>query len=296
MIEIKNVIKRFNEKIVLEDLNLTIPKGSIFGLIGINGAGKSTLMRLLATIYKPDSGEIFVDNQNIFESKKNKKKIFFLPDEPYYTLNSTVKSLIDLYKNFYEEFDINKIYYYMNKFSIDTNKKIITYSKGMRRRLFICIALSCNVEYILLDEAFDGLDPIARLDFKEMITDIYEENDEITVILSSHSLKDLDDIIDSFAIINDKKIISCGNTNEQIEQYIKYQLVFKETKNKADFILLNPINIYLNNKIVEVVFKKDDNSHYLNELKKMNPIIIEQMPISFEDFFSVIVRERKYFK
>ena len=296
MIEIKNLTKSFDGKKVLEEINLTIPKGSIFGLIGINGAGKSTLMRIMTTVYKPDSGEILFEGISLFESKEIKKKVFFLPDEPYYSLNASVKSLLKLYQSFYKDFDKDKFYYYMEKFDLDPNKKIINYSKGMKRRFFICIALACKVEYIILDEAFDGLDPLARIEFKNMITDIYEEYEDMTIILSSHSLKDLEDIVDSFAILDNKKVISSGNTNNQIEQYIKYQLAFKENKVCQDFDFLKPIFARIDNKIIELVFKKDEAISYLEELQKMKPVFIEEIPISFEDYFTTIIKESGYIK
>lgn len=296
MIEIKNLTKRFDDKVVLEEINLTIPKGSIFGLIGINGAGKSTLMRLMATVYKPNSGEILFEGSNLFRSKEVKTKVFFLPDEPYYSLNASVKSLIQLYESYYKEFDKNKFYYYMEKFNLEPNKKIINYSKGMKRRFFICVALACKVEYIILDEAFDGLDPLARIEFKNMITDIYEEFEDMTVILSSHSLRDLDDIIDSFAILDNKKVISSGNTNQQIEQYIKFQLAFKEDKTADDFQFLNPISVSVNNKIIEIVLRREKDESYLEELEKLKPAFIEEIPISFEDYFTTRIKESGYVK
>ncbi|MCM1130647.1 MAG: ABC transporter ATP-binding protein [Roseburia sp.] len=296
MIEIKNLTKSFDGKIVLEEINLTISKGSIFGLIGINGAGKSTLMRIMTTVYKPDSGEVLFEGISLFESKEIKKKVFFLPDEPYYSLNASVKSLLQLYQSFYKDFDKDKFYYYMDKFALDPNKKIMNYSKGMKRRFFICIALACKVEYIILDEAFDGLDPLARIEFKNMITDIYEEYEDMTIILSSHSLKDLEDIVDSFAILDNKKVISSGNTNNQIEQYIKYQLAFKENKVQQDFDFLKPILVSIDNKIIELVFKKEETISYLEELQKMSPVFIEEIPISFEDYFTTIIKESGYIK
>ncbi len=296
MIEIKNLTKSFDGKIVLEKINLTIPKGSIFGLIGINGAGKSTLMRIMATVYNYDSGEILFEGRSLFESKEIKKKVFFLPDEPYYSLNVSVKSLLQLYQSFYKDFDKDKFYYYMDKFHLDPNEKIINYSKGMKRRFFICIALACKVEYIILDEAFDGLDPLARIEFKNMITDIYEEYEDMTIILSSHSLKDLEDIVDSFAILDNKKVISSGNTNNQIEQYIKYQLAFKENKVQQDFDFLKPISVSIDNKIIELVFKKEETISYLEELQKMKPVFIEEIPISFEDYFTTIIKESGYIR
>lgn len=296
MIEIKNLTKSFDGKMILKDISFTISKGSIFGLIGINGAGKSTLMRLMATVYKPDSGEILFEGTNLFQSKEIKKKVFFLPDEPYYTLNASVKSLLQLYQSFYKEFDENKFYYYMDKFALDPNEKIINYSKGMKRRFFICMALACKVEYIILDEAFDGLDPLARIEFKNMITDIYEEFEDMTIILSSHSLKDLEDIVDSFAILDNKKVVSSGNTNNQIEQYVKYQLAFKENKELKDFEFLNPISVRIDNKIIEIVFKREEKLSYLEELQGMKPVFIEEIPISFEDYFTTMLRESGYVK
>ena len=145
VIKINNLTKSFDDKIVLENINLTIPKGSIFGIIGINGAGKSTLMRLMTTVYKPDSGEILVEWENVYQSTSIKKKFFFLPDEPYYNLNASVKSLTQLYKSFYKDFDEQIFSYYMDKFSLNKDKKIINYSKGMKRRFFICVALACKV-------------------------------------------------------------------------------------------------------------------------------------------------------
>lgn len=296
MIEIKNLTKSFNDNVVLDNINLTIPKGSIFGLVGINGAGKSTLMRLLTTVYKPNFGEILYEGSNIFSLSDIKKKVFYLPDEPYYSLNAKAKSVLNLYQSFYKNFDMNRFNNYINKFNLDINKKLINYSKGMKRRFFICVALACNVEYIILDEAFDGLDPLARTEFKNMITDIYEDYDNMTIILSSHSLKDLEDIVDSFAVIDNKKIISSGSTNDQIEKYVKYQLAFKDNKVKSDFDYLNPVSININNKIIEIVFKKNEEISYLDELQKMNPAFIEEITISFEDYFNTIVKERGYSK
>lgn len=129
-----------------------------------------------------------------------------------------------------------------------------------------------------------------------MITDIYEDFEEMTIILSSHSLKDLEDTIDSFAILDNKKVISWGNTNEQMEKYVKYQLAFKEVRMAKEFDHLNPIIININNKIVELVFRIDESKSYMEELKKMKPAFIEEVPISFEDYFKTIIKESGYIK
>ena len=168
MIEIKHLSKSFGDKKVLEDLDLVIENGKVFGLVGINGAGKSTLLRLLSGIYKADSGNIYIDGEDVYENEKVKKNIFFLPDEPYYAANTTPLSLISLYETFYE---LDKEVYlnYLNGFALPLKKSMHNFSKGMKRQVFIALALAIKPKYLLLDEAFDGLDPLARLTFKRAL-------------------------------------------------------------------------------------------------------------------------------
>ena len=170
MIEIKKLCKSYGDKLVLNNLSITIENGKIFGLVGINGAGKSTLLRLISGIYKADCGDILVDGENVYENENKKKDIFFLPDEPYYGINTTPLNLIDLYQEFY---DFNKQEYlnYLEIFKLPLNKKMHTFSKGMKRQVFVSLALAIKPKYLLLDEAFDGLDPLARLTFKRAIID-----------------------------------------------------------------------------------------------------------------------------
>ena len=169
MIEIKNLYKSYDgKKDVLQNVTLSIPDSTVFGLVGINGAGKSTLLRLLAGVLKKDGGQVCVDGEEVFENEMVKKEIFFLPDEPFYTSNVTASSLAELYRSVYP-FDDDVYQAYLNKFKLDTQTPIRNFSKGMKRQVFVSLAFAIAPKYLLLDEAFDGLDPLARIVCKKGI-------------------------------------------------------------------------------------------------------------------------------
>jgi ABC-2 type transport system ATP-binding protein len=292
MIEIKKLCKSYGDKLVLNNLSITIEDGKIFGLVGINGAGKSTLLRLISGIYKADCGDILVDGENVYENENKKKDIFFLPDEPYYGINTTPLNLVDLYLEFY---DFNKADYlnYLETFKLPLNKKMHTFSKGMKRQVFVSLALAIKPKYLLLDEAFDGLDPLARLKFKRMIIDLVENNDT-TIIISSHSLRELEDICDSYGLIDNGVIESTGNIQEKINTYHKYQVAFSEVVIKEDFDI-EFFSYKQDRRIIKVVVK-EDLEEFSRKIQKFNPLIIDEINIDFEELFIIEVESRGYIK
>ena len=292
MIEIKNLSKSFKDKKVLNKLNLSIPDGTVFGLVGINGAGKSTLLRLISGIYKADKGDILIDGEEVYENEKIKNTIFFLPDEPFYGINTTPISLIDLYHTFYS-FDKDEYIKYLETFNIPLKKQINNFSKGMKRQVFVSLALAIKPKYLLLDEAFDGLDPLARLAFRRAIIDLVEDNNT-TIIISSHSLRELEDICDSYGLLDNMEITSSGNIQDRLETYHKYQIAFKEVVNKdnLDFKL---ISYNQEGRVIKIVTPL--NLEELGDkINKYNPLIIDEIPIDFEELFIIEVESRGYLK
>ena len=228
MIRIKGIKKSF-DKLVLDNLNLDIEDGTIFGLVGINGAGKSTLLKIMAGIIKPEEGIVYYDDKPIYENIEVKKDVFLLPDDPFYSRNTTPENLIKLYEAFY---NLDKIAYfeYLNGFQIPLKKSMYNFSKGMRRQVFVALALAIKPKYLFLDEAFDGLDPLARLTLKKALLKVQEENN-MTVVISSHSLRELEDICDSYGILEDGHVNSYGDLISSKETINKYQVAFKDEKN-----------------------------------------------------------------
>lgn len=292
MIEIKNLNKSFKDKVVLEDLNLQIEDGKVLGLVGINGAGKSTLLRLISNIFEPDSGVILIDGENVHDNDKIKNQIFFLPDEPYYTSNTTPLNIIDFYDRFYD-FDKDEYINRLRKFNLPLDKHIKTFSKGMKRQVFVCLGLSIKPKYLLLDEAFDGLDPLARLSLKKDLIKLISENGT-TVIISSHSLRELEDICDCYALIDNKRVSSSGAIEDNIAKYHKYQIAFARDINKED-IDFPCESINIDNHFVKIITKLDY-EEFSKAISKLEPLIIDEIPIDFEELFVIEVENRGYLK
>ena len=292
MIEIIGLKKSFKDKEVLDNINLKIEDGKVFGLVGINGAGKSTLLRLLCGVYTADNGSILIDGNEVYENEKVKKDIFFLPDEPYYSNNTTPLSLKDIYKVFYN-LDEEKYLQYINSFQLPLKKSMNKFSKGMKRQVFISLALAIKPKYLLLDEAFDGLDPLARLTFKRALIDLIDECNS-TIIISSHSLRELEDICDSYGLLDNKNISSNGSIDEALTSVHKYQIAFEKEMSEEDFdIKFKTFN--KDGRIIKVVVKEDYNE-FSKLINKYNPLLVDEIPIDFEELFIIEVESRGYLK
>ncbi|MDE6579704.1 MAG: ABC transporter ATP-binding protein, partial [Ruminiclostridium sp.] len=164
MIEINGLNKYFSESGVLslDNVSMIVPDNSIVGLIGINGAGKSTLLRIIAGIYKQDTGTVSVDGERIYENNHAKSKIAYISDDQFYQPGMTMKRLASIHASLREGFSWEKFRNLADRFGLDVNKRLSGFSKGMRRQSDIVIALSYGAKYLLCDETFDGLDPITR--------------------------------------------------------------------------------------------------------------------------------------
>lgn len=280
MIEIKNLCKAFGKKVVYDKADIYIEKGSICGLVGINGAGKSTLLRIISGVMTADSGQVFIDNQPVYENPAVKKRIFFLPDEPYYDAGVTGEKLRELYKAFYP-FDDKVFTRFVRRFSLDLRAPVRNFSKGMKRQLFIAASLACKPEILLLDEAFDGLDPLARLEFKRELIQLQESG--TTVVIASHALRELEDICDSFVLIDDNKVKVSGKIENALGNIFKLQLAFKEWV-PPEYLPEECIRKEVSGRVITVVAQGDKQA-VMEKIAALDPIIMEEIPMDFEDMF-----------
>ncbi len=291
MIEVRNISHSFSGKKVLSGINLCLPEGSIMGLVGINGAGKSTLLRIISGVYTPDSGEVLCDGEAMTEESA-KSKLFFLPDDPYYTIYTTGNSLFELYSVFYPNIDRELFLNQMSVFGLNAASPIRNFSKGMRRQLYVAIALSIKPKYLLLDEAFDGLDPLARLAFKKAIIKAVDEFGT-SIIISSHSLRELEDFCDSYVLIDNMTVASSGDIAERVNRFCKFQLAFLEDVPESIFAGLPVVSLEKSGRFFRVVLQCDEETARL-ALEKLSPVVFEQMPMSFEEMFIHEVEKRGY--
>ena len=169
MIEIKDVTKCFGDITAVDHVSVTIKEGNVFGLIGTNGAGKSTVLRLTTGIYRPDEGEILIDELPVYDNREAKKRFFFIPDEPYFFSNANAAEMERYYARMYETFDSGAFYDMLAKFGLDKKRKIHTFSKGMKKQLALLLGIYAGTKYLLCDETFDGLDPVMRQGVKALL-------------------------------------------------------------------------------------------------------------------------------
>ena len=282
MLKIEHLNKNFKTKEVLKDLNLEVHDGSIFGLVGINGAGKSTLLRLIAGVYEPEGGSIILNGKDTWKDPEIRRDIAFVSDEQYYPLGCTIKSLKLLYESMYN-FDEAAWHKYMEMFDLEPGMSITNLSKGMKRRVSLLYALSIHPKLILLDEAYDGLEPLARLHFKQALTDLIED-ENISVVISSHNLKELEDICDSFGILEDGHIISYGDLLESRELINKYQVVFKTEHTKEDFKDFDILHFEQEGRVCKLVIRGNE-EEVTAKLDEMEPVLMDVLQTNFEELF-----------
>jgi len=291
MLKISDVTKKLQDTEVLLNCQLEVKDASILGLVGINGAGKSTLMRCIAGIYKVDSGSISFDNMSVYENNLVKKSIFLVDDNPFYERNATIRDIKKFYECFYE-FD-NSIYKkYLNMFKLNPAKRINNFSKGMKRQVFIVMALAIRPKLLLLDESFDGLDPLVMLNMKKALIDLVDSGS--TVIISSHNLRGLEDICDSYALIENNQISASGDIEDDKEKICKFQLAFKDEVKMEMFDKLDLITYQKEKRMVTLVVrgKQED---VVKQLESLNPLVIDLLNISFEELFIYEMMRKGYY-
>lgn len=225
MIEFLDSTKKFDDKVAVDNVNLQIPTGSCFGLLGSNGAGKSTMLRMISGVYECDGGKVAVDGVDVYDNNSVKERIFFINDETIQFTTMTLKELKNFYKPYYPNFS-DEIFDKLNAIiKLPEKRKLSTFSKGMKRQAVVIVGLACQTDYIMLDEAFDGLDPTMRIIVKKMIIDAMASRN-LTAIISSHNLMEMSELCDRVALVHNGKIVFSNEVGSH--DIIKIQTAFRQ--------------------------------------------------------------------
>ncbi len=226
MIKVSNLVKDFEGFRALDECSLNVEKGSVYGLVGPNGAGKSTLIRHLVGVYRQTSGEIMIDGQSVYENEDIKRRIGYIPDDQFYFPASNVYDMMKFYRSMYRDFDMDKFEKLKEVFSeIDPKRNIRRYSKGMQKQAAIWLMICCRPDVIILDEPVDGLDPVMRRRVWSIImADVAER--ETTVLISSHNLRELEDVCDYVGILSHGKMLLERSLSDLQGNISKLQLAF----------------------------------------------------------------------
>ena len=280
MIKVKDLYKVIDGEVVLDHLNMHVEEGSIYGLIGPNGAGKTTLIRHLVGVLKQDSGKIFIESQPVYENIELKRKIGYISDAMYF-IETNLERNAKVYKDLYPSWNQDRFKELYKTFKLNPTKKIQTFSKGMRKQASFCLIMSTMPEYLILDEPIDGLDPVARkLVWKYIIDDVAQRN--LTVLISSHNLKELEGIVDHVGILYKGKIMREFDL-EYIQTHIhKIQVSFGDKE-----VNLDPLNIVYQEErgSVKILIIEDSLLNIRNVIGEQSPLIFDILPLSLEELF-----------
>ncbi len=283
MLEVKNVSKKFEDFTALEDINLQLDRGKVYGIIGENGAGKTTLLQMIAGVYTVEKGEILLDGEVIYDNNIAKNKIAYVADKNQFFRDYTCLEIVDFYESVYEKFSREDFDSYNKYFRLDLGKKIKQLSKGMQMRLSIMLNISTNPEILILDEPTSGLDAIAKKDLLSLLISQVEDKD-MTIIISSHHIMELEKICDEVVIINKGKIKYKSNIIDIKENIKKLQVVFEENRDRELRELRYILNI---EKIGSIYYLVVENytEQIMEDFKKLGASLVENVGISLEEIF-----------
>lgn len=303
MIEIKNVSLTFKggaldkkkDFTALDDVSITVPEGCIYGFLGSNGAGKSTLMRMICGIYKTEQGSITIDGEEVYDNPEAKKKIFFVNDETVQYADFTLEGLRKYYRSYYPDFS-DEVYERLTaKLGLPTNKRMAEFSKGMKRQAVVIIGLSCMTKCLMLDEAFDGLDPAMRKVVKEMIVDEMLDRGA-TMIVSSHNVAEINELCDRAMLIHKGKLIFADEIDEIRSGFRKVQLVDKKRvvpRGELELMGLREMEYSATGRVAQAIIKGTE-TEIDEKISSLGIDIAETIPLTLEEIFIYELQARGY--
>ena len=227
MIEVKNLVKTFDGFRALDDLTMTVPRGAVYGLVGPNGAGKSTLLRHLTGIYRPDFGTVTVDGEPVWENPAVKRRIAYIPDDVFYFRSASIADMANFFAGACPTFDWERYDKLKKAFDLDEKQPLRRFSKGMQKQAAFWLAMSMAPDVLVLDEPVDGLDPVMRRQVWSLVmADVADRG--TTVLVSSHNLRELEDVCDHVGILDHGKLLLERSLSDLQENIVKVMIALPE--------------------------------------------------------------------
>ena len=282
MIEVRDVVKKFDGFAALDGASLSVPTGSVYGLVGPNGAGKSTIIRHLTGIYRQDSGTVAIGGESVWENADLKSRIAVIPDDWYYFNQASIRDMMRFYRGFYPNFSMERYEKLKEVFSIDEKKTIRRLSKGMQKQVAFWLALSCMPDYLILDEPVDGLDPVMRRQvWSLMMGDVSERG--TTVLVSSHNLRELEDVCDHVGIMDHGKVLLERSLAQLQDNMVKLQVVFQDgvTEVPPELPVLHASKVGR----IHTLIMRMNAEEATARLSTYNPMLVDAVPLTLEEIF-----------
>ncbi|GAA0382722.1 ABC transporter ATP-binding protein [Bacillus horti] len=283
MLSVENLSKKIENQQVLDHVSFTIKKGSITALLGRNGVGKTTLLQTIVGILDADTGKVLYNDQSIQANPGLKQDIVFIPDSNALFKNYSVKEIISFYDMIYPNFNQKKLFELLNKFNLPQQGMFRSFSKGTRAMFFIAVSFSTQAKVIILDEPTNGLDPIIK---KQMLQHVIEEvaENDIALLLSTHHLNEVETIADHVLFMKEGRIAEQVSLEELNQRMKKIQIAFKEV-HLLQITNLKGVKLLQQSGRVLTLLLAQDTANAMEILESMNPILLEELPLTLEDLF-----------
>ena len=281
MIQVENTVKRFDGFAALDGVTLSVPAGSVYGLVGPNGAGKSTLIRCLTGIYRQDEGSLSIDGSPIWEDEALKSRVAAIADDWYYFPQASIRDMCRFYRGFYPNFSMERYEKLKEVFQIDEKRQLRRLSKGMQKQAAFWLTLSAMPDYLILDEPVDGLDPVMRRQVWSLVLgDVSQRG--TTVLVSSHNLRELEDVCDHVGILDHGRVLLERSLAQLQDNMVKLQVVFQDGGGvPADLPVLHASQVGR----VHTLIMRMSAGEAQNLLSVYSPLLVDAVPLTLEEIF-----------
>ena len=277
MLEVHGLTKTFGAVKALDDLTMTVPKGAVYGLVGPNGAGKSTAIRHLTGVYRPDSGEVMLEGAPIYENPTAKVRIGYIPDDIFYFPSATLEEMRAFYRGIYPNFDDKLFERLFEVFDLPRKGQLRRFSKGMQKQAAFHLSICTRPDVLILDEPVDGLDPVMRRQVWSLIlSDVAQR--ETTVLISSHNLRELEDICDHVGIMDHGKMLLERSLADMQGNTVKLQLVGPVPQD------LDILHESASGRL-QTIIVRGTAEEVAAKVKPLNPAYFDILPLSLEEIF-----------
>lgn len=281
MIQFIDVVKDFDGFRALDGLSLTVPDGSVYGLVGPNGAGKSTAIRHLTGIFRQSSGHVLVGGEQIYENPSVKSRMAYIPDDIFYFTQASVQDMMKFYRGIYPRFDMKRFEQLSEVFDIDRKRPMRRLSKGMQKQSAFWLAISMHPDILVLDEPVDGLDPVMRRQVWSIVMqDVIDNN--TTVLVSSHNLRELEDVCDRVGIIDRGHLLLERGLADMQDNISKIQIAMPDGVSIPDG--LNIVHSSGTGKLKTLIVR-GKSTDVIDLLNNAHPLFMDVVPLTLEEIF-----------
>lgn len=283
MIQIENVTKRFEGHVALNCVNVSVASGSVYGLVGPNGSGKTTLIKCLCGVYRTDGGRICIGGETVYDNPQLKGRISYIPDDLYFPPTYTPRDMATLYQSLYPSFSWERYRELSALFELDEKKRIAHFSKGMQKQVAFWVSMSCRPDVVILDEPVDGLDPVMRKKVWSVLLQEVEQR-QVTVLISSHNLRELEDVCDHVGILHRGEVLLQKALSDMKSDTYKLQIAFENDFPEALRQELTILN-HTQTGRVHMLILRGTREAILNAVEAYEPLLADLIPLTLEEVF-----------